>query len=234
MEPLNHQLMGYDRAVSMFSPDGRLLQVEYAKKTVRQGSTTIGVLCKDGVVLVAEKKLANNLIIPEAIDKIYEIDSHIAASFAGITSDARVLMERAQIKAQQNKVSFDTAVDIIAVVKDISDLKQYTTQSGGIRPFGAALIFAGYDNDGPKIFVTDPTGIYFRHKAAAIGENDDKVTDYLVRNYKDNLSINDGIKLALNALKEISEDFSVNKVDCVYIDKLKIIKKVSVEELKKL
>ena len=83
MEPLNHQMMGYDRAVSMFSPDGRLLQVEYAKKTVQQGSTTIGVVCKEGIVLLAEKKTASKLVIPEAIDKIYEIDSHIAASFAG-------------------------------------------------------------------------------------------------------------------------------------------------------
>ena len=234
MEPLNHQMMGYDRAVSMFSPDGRLLQVEYAKKTVKQGSTTIGIVCKDGIALVAVKKISSSLVIPEAIDKIYEIDTHIAASFAGITSDARVLMERAQVKAQQNRVSFDTPVDTIAIVKDISDLKQYTTQSGGLRPFGAALIIAGMDNDGAKLYVTDPTGIYFRYKAAVIGENDEKVQKILAKDYKDSLTIKEGIKLALKALKEVSEDFNISKVDCVYIDESKEMKEMSSDEMKKL
>ena len=217
MEPLNHQMMGYDRAVSMFSPDGRLLQVEYAKKTVKQGSTTIGIVAKDGVVLIAEKKTASKLVIPEAIDKIYEIDNHMIASFAGITSDARILMERAQVKAQQHKVSMDTNVDTIAIVKDISDLKQYTTQSGGLRPFGAALIIAGIDVDGPKLFVTDPTGIYFRYKAAAIGEHDLKAEEFLEKNYKENLNIEDAIKLGVSAFKEVSEEFVPEVLDCVFV-----------------
>jgi proteasome alpha subunit len=117
MEPLNHQMMGYDRAVSMFSPDGRLLQVEYAKKTVKQGSTALAIVCSDGVVIIAEKKLPSKLVIPESVEKIFEIDGHIAVTFAGITSDARVLVERSQVKAQQHRITYESSIDAISVVK---------------------------------------------------------------------------------------------------------------------
>jgi proteasome alpha subunit len=200
------------------------LQVEYAKKTVQQGSTSIGVVCNDGIVILAEKKMASKLVILEGIDKIYEIDTHIIASFAGITSDARVLMERAQSKAQQHRITFETSADMISIVKDISDLKQYTTQSGGLRPFGVALIIGGYDTDGPKLFVTDPTGIYFRYKAAVIGEFEEKIEEILAKEYKDSMTVNDGIKLALKALKEVSEEFNIDRIDCAYIgDDRKIV-----------
>jgi len=219
MEPLNHQMMGYDRAVSMFSPDGRLLQVEYAKKTVKQGSTTMGLVCKEGIVLVAQKKIPNKLIIPESVEKIYQIDGHMGATFAGITSDARILIERAQVKAQQHKITYDTNADVISIVKDISDLKQYTTQSGGLRPFGAALIIAGIDVDGAKIFVTDPTGIFFRYNAVAIGANDTKVEEILEKEYKTNISCDDAIKLAIKALKETSdEDIGSDCIEVAYIN----------------
>lgn len=210
--------MGYDRAVSMFSPDGRLLQVEYAKKTVRQGNTTIGIICSDGVVLVAEKKLPNRLILPESVEKIYQIDEHIGATFAGITSDARILIERSQVKAQQNRITYDSPIDIISVVKDISDLKQYTTQSGGIRPFGVALIIAGIDLDGPRLYVTDPTGIFFRYKAVAIGANDTKVEEFLDKEFKDSIDCNAGVKLAIRALNSVSENkLKPEMIDAVYI-----------------
>ena len=111
MQPMPHQLMGYDRAITMFSPDGRLLQVEYAKKTVKQGSTAIGVVCKDGVLLVADKRIVDTLVVPEAVEKIWQIDEHIGASASGILSDARVLIERAQLTAQQHRVTFDSEID---------------------------------------------------------------------------------------------------------------------------
>ncbi len=142
VEPMPHQLMGYDRAITMFSPDGRLLQVEYAKKTVRQGSTAIGVVCSDGVLLVTDKRIVDNLIVTESVEKIWQIDDHIGATASGILSDARVLIERAQLKAQQHKVTYDTAVDVITIVKDIANLKQICTQSGGLRPFGVSVLIA--------------------------------------------------------------------------------------------
>src|SRR5512147_1873855 len=104
VQPLQHQMMGYDRAITMFSPDGRLLQVEYAKKTVRQGSTAIGIVCKDGVLLATDKRIMDKLIVADAVEKIWQADDHIAITGAGILSDARVLVERAQLKAQEHRV----------------------------------------------------------------------------------------------------------------------------------
>lgn len=234
MEPLNHQMMGYDRAVSMFSPDGRLLQVEYAKKTVKQGSTAIGLVCNDAVVLVAQKRLPGKLIISSSVEKIYQIDEHLMATFAGITSDARVLVERSQVKAQQNKISYDTPVDVISIVKEISDLKQYTTQSGGLRPFGVSLILAGIDVDGPKVYITDPTGIYFRYNAVAIGADEAKATEYLEKEFKENLSVDNGIKLAINAIKSCSEeDLESDKLEVAVIEKDNTYNKLSSEEIQK-
>ena len=226
--------MGYDRAVSMFSPDGRLLQVEYAKKTVKQGSTAIGLVCNDAVVLVAQKRLPGKLIISSSVEKIYKIDDHLMSTFAGITSDARVLVERSQTKAQQNRVSYDTPVDVISIVKDISDLKQYTTQSGGLRPFGVSLILAGVDVNGPKIYVTDPTGIYFQYNAVAIGENEAKVTEFLEKEFKENLSCDEAIKLAISAIKSSTEeDLKEDSLEIAVVEKESTYRKLSENEVGK-
>ena len=172
MEPVQHQMMGYDRAITMFSPDGRLLQVEYAQRTVRLGNTAIGIACKDGVILVADKRLVDKLVIPDAIEKIFKIDDHIMATAAGLLADARVLVERAQLKAQQHRVEYDMPVDNLAIVKDICNLKQLCTQSGGYRPFGVSLLVAGIDEGGITLFETDPTGLYYQYKATVIGEGE--------------------------------------------------------------
>ena len=218
MQPVQHQMMGYDRAITMFSPDGRLLQVEYAKKTVKQGSTAVGIVCADGVVLIADKRIVDNLIIPESVEKIFQVDDHIGSAASGILSDARVLIERAQLKAQQHKVTYDTPIDTLSIVKDVCSLKQICTQSGGLRPFGVSLLIAGIDEDIPRLFETDPTGIFFEYRAAAIGESDTEVEEILKKNYKPNMTIQDAIKLGIRALiKVIDENFDVKRLECVYI-----------------
>lgn len=217
MQPMPHQVMGYDRAITMFSPDGRLLQVEYAKKTVRQGSTAIGVVCKDGVVLVTDKRIVDPLVVPDAVEKIFQIDDHIGATAAGILSDARVLVERAQVKAQQYRVTYDSPIDPQDIVKDICDLKQLCTQSGGLRPFGVSVLVAGI-NDEPKLFETDPTGIFFQYKATAIGEHEPEVEEILHKEYKESLTVDEGIRLAIKALYQtVDNDFNVDRIDCAYI-----------------
>jgi len=218
MQPMPHQLMGYDRAITMFSPDGRLLQVEYAKKTVRQGSTAIGMVCADGVLLVADKRIVDRLVIPESVEKIFQIDDHIAATASGILSDARVLIERAQVKAQQHKVTYDTAIDTLSVVKDICALKQVCTQSGGLRPFGVSIILAGIDADGPKLFETDPTGIYFQFRATVIGEGEQEIEEILDKEFSEKMTIEEGLRLSLDALNKIlDKKFSVERIDAAYI-----------------
>ena len=218
VQPLQHQMMGYDRAITMFSPDGRLLQVEYAKKTVRQGSTAIGMICKDGVLLVTDKRLVDKLIVAESLEKIWQVDDHIAITGAGILSDARILVDRARVKAQEHRVVYDSPIDIITIVKDIADLKQMCTQSGGLRPFGVSLLIAGADEDSVKLFETDPTGIYFQYKATAIGEGEIEVKNILLKEYKESMTIDEGLKLAVSALKRVINDgFESDRIDCVYI-----------------
>lgn len=233
MQSMQHQMMGYDRAITMFSPDGRLLQVEYAKKTVRQGSTAIGMVCKDGVLLVTDKRIVDKLVVAESVEKIWELDEHIAVTASGILSDARVLIERAQLKAQQHRVTYDSPIDTIEVVKDISDLKQMCTQSGGLRPFGVSLLIAGVDEDGMKLFETDPTGIYFQYRATAIGEGETEVKEILTKKYSESMSVEEGLKLAVSALKSfLDTNFSVDRLDAaVIMANAKKFKKFTREQL---
>ena len=229
--------MGYDRSITMFSPDGRLLQVEYAKKTVKQGSTAMGIVCKDGVVLISDKRITSKLMVPEAIEKMFRIDDHIATTAAGIISDARVLVDRSQLKAQQHSVTYDSKIDVLSIVKEMCDLKQICTQSAGLRPFGVSMLVAGVEEDGGiKLFLTEPYGLYFQYKATAIGEGDAEVDAILQRKWKPNMTVEEGIKLGLSAMKEfLKSDFNFDRVDAGYVDvKSKRFNKLSNDELKRL
>lgn len=219
MQPdMSHQAMGYDRTSIMFSPDGRLLQVEYAKKTVKQGTSTLGIVCKDGVILVADKRITDKLIVPTSIEKVYQVDEHIGASASGILSDGRILIERAQVIAQQHKVTYDDPIEVMDIVKDISNVKQAYTQVGGARPFGVSILFAGVDKEGPRLFLTDPTGIFFEFKATAIGEGDTDIKELLDKEYKETIDLEEGLKLAIRALKKfLGKDFDINRVDGAFI-----------------
>lgn len=211
------QAMGYDRTSAMFSPDGRLLQVEYAKKTVKQGTSAIGIVCKDGVVLVADRRVVEKLIVTKSIEKVYQVDDHIAAAASGILSDGRILVERSQILAQQHKVTYDSPIDVHSLVKEICNIKQMYTQVGGARPFGVSLLFIGV-NDNPHLFVTDPTGIYFEYKATAIGENDIEIKEMLDKEYRESININDGISLSVKILRKVlGKEFDIERLDGAYI-----------------
>jgi len=229
-------MMGYDRTITMFSPDGRLLQVEYAKKTVRLGNTAIGMVCRDGVILVTDKRIVDKLVVPEAIEKIFQIDDHIIATASGILSDARVLIERAQIKAQQHRVTFDSPIEVISIVKDICNLKQMCTQSGGLRPFGVSLLIAGIDENKPVLFETDPTGIFYQYKATAIGEGETEIEEILHKEYKDNMSMEEGLKICVKALKKVLDNnFNHERIDAAFVNKdKKVLEKFPKEVILKL
>lgn len=212
-----NQVMGYDRAATMFSPDGHILQVEYAEKTVRLGSASIGLSCADGILILADKRVSDSLIVPESANKIFEVDKNIIGTAAGILSDARVLIDRAQLLAQQHMVTYDSPIDVVSVIKDLSDVKQQFTQHPGVRPFGVSLMIAGIDTR-PKLFVSDITGNYFEYFASAIGENDDKIKELLRKSYKKEMKIEEALKLALSIFKEIKgKNFNVESFDAAYI-----------------
>lgn len=221
MQAMQHQMMGYDRTSTMFSPDGRLLQVEYAKKAVKQGTTAMGLVCKEGVVLVADRRLISKLIVPESVEKIYQVDEHIGATATGYLMDGRVLIEKAQLIAQQHRVTFDNPIDTKSMVKEICNVKQAFTQYGGARPFGISILFAGVDEDGSvSLFETEPTGMFFQYLATVIGEGEVEIKAILDKEYREGMSIDDGINLAISAMKRVlMKDFDIKRIDCAYVNR---------------
>lgn len=224
---MQHQAMGYDRTATMFSPDGHLLQVEYAEKTVRLGSNSIGLVCKDGIVFVADKRIKDRLFSSESMSKVNEIDDHILATTAGILSDARILIERAQLISQQHKVTYDTEIEIESVVRELANVKQYFTQFGGVRPFGVSIMVGGILNKVPKLYVSDVTGNYFSFKASAIGENDEKIKESLRKDYHEDITVDEAIKMCIKIFKELlGKNFDISRFEVGYIktDEKKITK----------
>ena len=194
--------MGYDRTATMFSPEGTIIQVEYAEKATKWGSASIGMVCTDGVFILADKRIDDKLIVSKSANKIYEIDSHIISSAAGVVADARVLVERVQVLAQQHRVTYDSPIEPELVIKEIANLKQQFTQYGGARPFGVFLMLAGVNNKKPELYVSNVSGNYFAYHANAIGENDERIKEKLREKYKHDLTIKKGIKLGLDIFKE--------------------------------
>ena len=215
---MQHQVMGYDRSATMFSPDGHILQVEYAEKTVRLGSATIGIKCSDGVMIISDKGKKDELMVPESADKIYEIDEHIIASAAGILSDARVLVNHVRVTAQQHRVTYDSPIDMESVIKEISDVQQQFTQHPGVRPFGVSVIIAGKTGNECRLYNSDITGNYYEYNATAIGENDDKIKNLLKEKYKKEIKCEEAIKLGLDIFREVLGDkFDVNRFNIGYV-----------------
>jgi proteasome alpha subunit len=197
---------GYDRAITIFSPDGRLYQVEYALETVRRGSLAVGLVTKEGVVLAVEEK-GRKLQSSESVVKMFQIDDHVGAVGAGYIPDARIQVDNARVIAQSNRLVYDEPVDVESVAKRIADLNQQYTQYAGVRPFGVSLIIAGvHERSGAVVYLTDPTGAYLGFDAIAIGAGSDQVNEYLEKNYDRQISLADGITLAIECIYLVSED----------------------------
>ncbi|MHA1298776.1 MAG: archaeal proteasome endopeptidase complex subunit alpha [Candidatus Helarchaeota archaeon] len=226
--------MGYDRAITIFSPDGRLFQVEYAMEAVRKGTTAIGILCKEGVVCTVEKRILA-LQEPESVEKIFKIDDHVGCAIAGLTADARVLVDHARIQSQINKLTYDESIDIQMLTKKICDLKQLYTQHAGVRPFGVSLLIAGIDDKGPQLFLTDPSGAFWGYKANAIGSGAQTVQEILEKDYKPDMTLEQAILLALKALKQVIEtELDSTKVEIALAKtETKSFERLSSEELDK-
>ena len=196
---------GYDRAITVFSPDGRLYQVEYAMETVRRGTIAVGVKCKDGIVIAVEEK-PRKLQISVIAQKIFQIDDHVGVAAAGYIPDARSQVDNARFFSQSNKMIYDEPVEVETIAKHLADQCQQFTQYAGVRPFGVALIIGGVVNKTPQLYLTDPSGTYISYDAIAIGANSDQVTDFLEKTYKNDLSLDDASALAAAGIYLSSED----------------------------
>jgi len=209
----------YDRSNIMFTPKGRLLQVEYARKTVKKGSSCVGIVCSEGVLLVADKRTIDKLSIIDKIEKIFQIDEHIAGAVSGLISDGRMLIEKSQIKAQQHRVTYDSPIDVKELVGFISNIMQVYTQSGHVRPFGASIMVMGIDLR-PRLYIIEPLGTYCGYFACAIGEKEEALKEILIKKYSKSLTMNQGFKLVVSSLKKVlKNEFDISKIDGYFIDK---------------
>ncbi len=197
--------MAYDRAITVFSPDGRLFQVEYAREAVKRGTTTVGIKFKDGVVLIVDKRIGSHLIEPDSIEKIFQINDDIGCATSGLVADARVLIDRARLDAQINEITYNEKIQVKTLVKRICDFKQTYTQYGGVRPFGTALLIAGVDDSGPRLFSTDPSGALMEYKASSEGAGRSGAMAYFEQHYNDDLSLEDAIVMGIKALDKGNE-----------------------------
>ncbi len=194
----------YDRAITVFSPDGRLFQVEYAMELVNRGATILALRCSGGVVLGAEETI-DPLEESEYSWKIFKIDDHVGTAIVGLSSDARILIDQARVQAQSNKLTYDEPIDTEVVTKRICDIKQLYTQHAGVRPFGVSMIFAGVDKTGPRVFGTHPSGTYRGYKARAEGAGRETVFNILKEEYKEDMELENVTKLAVKCLTKALE-----------------------------
>ena len=225
---------GYDMTPTMYSPDGRIYQVEYALETVKRGTLAIGIKSKDGIIIAVEEK-GRTLQVSEVTQKIFQVDEHIGVAAAGYIPDARVQVDNARYFSQSNKLTYDEPVEIETVAKHLADQNHQFTQYSGVRPFGVALILAGVDRKGSQIVTIDPSGTYISYSAVAIGLGSDEVNDFLEKNYKDDLPIEEAASLAIASINLKSEEKT--GIDHIKMSKVtedsKVLERVSDEDLKK-
>jgi proteasome alpha subunit len=224
----------YDRAITIFSPEGRLYQVEYALELVKRGAPIVGVASQEGVVLAANETPESELEDPEYFRKIYQLDDHLASAISGLSSDARVLIGQARVYCQSNKLLYGEPVDVEILARRLGDLSQAYTQHAGVRPFGVTMILAGVDATGSRVLTTDPSGAYRGFKAVAVGRKKNEATKILEELYTDDITLEGAIKLAIEAVR-IASDTQVNeetiKVSIVPA-KSKVFRRLETNEIK--
>src|SRR6056297_2369913 len=199
------QQQAYDRGITIFSPDGRLYQVEYAREAVKRGTASIGIRTENGVVLAVDKRIPSPLLEDSSVEKIHKADDHIGIASAGHVADARQLIDFARRQAQVNHLRYGEPVGVETLTKNVTDYIQQYTQVGGARPFGVALIVGGVANGEPRLYETDPSGTPYEWKALAVGADRGDIREYLEENYHEDIDLDGAVGLALRSLGSVNE-----------------------------
>ena len=225
----------YDGAITIFSPEGRIYQVEYALELVKRGSPIVGIKSEEGVVLAVLEPQLSKLAAPTNSKKIFRIDDHVGVAIAGLSPDARVLIKQARLYCQSNKMTYDEPADVEDLASGVGDLLQRYTQNAGVRPFGVSLLFGGVDDHRVSLIATDPSGSYRGYKATAVGRNSEKAITVLKEEFREEITIDEAIALSVQALKEASDnDLSADGMNIAVVTKeSKKFRTLSIEEIQK-
>lgn len=229
----------YDRGANTFSPEGRLFQVEYAMEAVKLGSTALGISCTEGVILAVERRLTSPLMDPLCIEKTFEIDSHVGCAMSGILSDARTLVAHARSESQHHSFTYAEPMKVQSIAQCVCDRSLNFGEGDGskekpmARPYGVSLLMGGVDQDGPCLFTTDPSGTLFKFSARAIGSAAEGAQNILQDEWREDMTLPDGLKLALSILKQVMEDAitSTNVEVCEITMNEKKFRKLSSQEV---
>lgn len=223
--------MSYDRALTVFSPDGHLFQVEYAMEAVNKGTTAVGIRGKEVLVLGVEKKSVPKLQDPRTVKKMCKLDEHIWCAFAGLSADARVLINKARTECQSHRLTIEDPASVEYIARYIAGVQQKYTQKGGVRPFGVCTLLIGFDTDHkPRLFLTDPSGIHSEWRACAIGKSSKTVREFLEKHHTEELSPNDTIKLAIQALLEVVQS-GASSMDIAVMDMSNKVRQLDTTEI---
>lgn len=237
MYPVSRKGSAYDRVATMFSPDGRLYQVEYASKIVEQGTIGVAMVYQDGILLGADKRAPSKLILPESVEKLFKIDNHIGAISAGLVGDARRLVQMARKEAQENRMYYEEEIHVETLVKELGAIKQLFTQYAGMRPFGVSFIVGGVDETGPRLFETEPSGALAEYRAVAIGKGRKEAMKHFEKKYKDGLTLDNAILLGAEAIDRglgEKEKMEINNLEFAFISSSKQFEKIGKQKLKSL
>lgn len=208
---------GYDRGVTLFAPDGKVMQIEYARNAANTSSTIIGIEASDGVVLLAIKN-AEKLLKSASLERIFQIDEHIGLAISELVGDARRLIDAAVIEAESNKVKYDELINVYSLTKKICDYEQAFTQYGGLRPFGVIMLIAGIYDGSAHLFLTDPSGVFLEYRAAAAGNGKDIAQKILKEEYDENITIENAVLLGLKVLKEVAVQSAKGEINSATVD----------------
>lgn len=222
----------YDQAITIFSPEGRIYQVEYALELVKRGAPIVGLKTQEGAILAAFETESNPLVFVDNSKKIFKIDEHVGAAISGLSPDARVLLRQARLLSQSNRLTFDEPINIEVLTGELGDLLQMYTQNAGVRPFGVSMIIAGIDSRSIKVVSLDPSGSYRMYNANSIGRNSEEAKKILDNEYKPDLSLEGGISLAIRSLSAAVDQILYNQLTIATISlETKEFKVLSKEEI---
>lgn len=228
------EYMGYDRTIAVFSPDGRLFQVEYAKEAVKKGTTSVGLVFRDGVILGTVKQIMK-LIVPGTIEKLFEVDEHIGAVAAGLLADARVLVNQLMIRAQVNRITYEESIDVWSLAKVLGDRMQLSTLYAGLRPFGVSFLLGGVDSTGAHLIETDPSGMLYEWKAYAIGRGATLANKIFRDKHKEDMDEKSALKLVIDVIKKVEKtpDLAKSLEIAIIRKKDKKFKRLTEEDIRK-